>query len=67
MERPLRPPEMARMLRISERHLYNYIRFMKKFGAPIYFNRSIGRYAYKESGTFFVGFLKDESDTGYDY
>ncbi|MBN2612050.1 MAG: HTH domain-containing protein [Bacteroidales bacterium] len=52
--------EIADTLEISERQVFNYIRAMKRIGAPITYNRSSKRYSYKESGFFYIGFLKNK-------
>jgi len=52
-----RPADLASKLDISERSVYEYIRFMKGLGAPICFSRNRGTYYYKDSGNFAIGFF----------
>jgi predicted DNA-binding transcriptional regulator YafY len=52
-----RPADLASKLEISERSVYEYIRFMKGLGAPICFSRNRGTYYYKDSGNFAIGFF----------
>ena len=48
--------EIARILCISERQVFNYIRIMRDEGAPITYCRKTHRYCYTEKGHFQIGF-----------
>jgi predicted DNA-binding transcriptional regulator YafY len=51
------PAELADKIGISERSIYEYIRLMKEFAAPIEYSRLRKSYFYKEEGQFSIGFL----------
>lgn len=42
------PKELANKLDISESHLYNLLKIMKEYNAPIFFDRHKNTYKYKE-------------------
>jgi transcriptional antiterminator len=47
------PAVMANKLNLSERTVFNYIKFMKhELNAPIAFSRTLNSYRYKELGGF---------------
>ena len=53
------PSELAGKVGVSERSLYEYIRLMKEFGAPVEYSRMRKSYFYKEEGQFAIGFLNN--------
>ena len=53
--------DIAKHLGISERQVFNYLKTMKREGAPISYCRKMHRYCYTEPGYFYVGFLKRNS------
>jgi len=52
------PYVFAKAIGISERSLYEYIRFMKSFNAPILYDRKAQTYVYTKDGSFVIGFVK---------
>jgi len=58
------PKAFADKLQLSERSLYNYLRFMKKLGAPIAYSRTSQTYLYAIEGRILLEF-KELSDAGY--
>ncbi|HKK62310.1 MAG TPA: hypothetical protein VJ951_07115 [Bacteroidales bacterium] len=55
-----RPDTFAARLSVAPRTLYNYLKMMREFGAPITYSRNIESYIYKEEGRFIVKFDKNE-------
>ena len=53
------PSELADKIGISERSMYEYIRLMKDFGAPVLYSRQRKSYYYKQEGRFLISFLSD--------
>jgi predicted DNA-binding transcriptional regulator YafY len=51
------PSELAEKIGISERSMYEYLRLMKDFGAPVAYSRQRKSYFYKIAGKFTIGFL----------
>jgi predicted DNA-binding transcriptional regulator YafY len=51
--------ELSKKLEITERSVYNYLRMMKKMGAPIVFSVFYKSYIYENNGGFFIGYLED--------
>lgn len=51
------PAEFAHKIGLSERSLYEYIKLLKKFGAPVVYSRARGSYQYSEEGRFQIAFL----------
>jgi hypothetical protein len=50
------PPDFARKMGISERSLYEYLKVLKGFGAPIKFSRQGRSYYYASGGQFHIHF-----------
>lgn len=46
------PEELSKKVRVSKRHIYNYIQILKEMGAPIGFCRKSKTYYYKMAGSF---------------
>lgn len=61
------PSELARRLGISERSVYDYLKLMKEFGAPIKFDNFRQTYYYDGDGGFNFSFVskkkKNESES----
>jgi predicted DNA-binding transcriptional regulator YafY len=53
------PSELAEKIGISERSMYEYLRLMKDFGAPVLYSRQRKSYYYKVDGRFTISFLLD--------
>lgn len=53
------PLECAGKVGMSERSLYEYIKILKDFGAPIKYNRSKQTYYYENDGRFAIGFIPE--------
>ena len=53
------PTELADKIGMSERSMYEYIRLMKEFGAPVVYSRSRKSYYYLEDGSFTIRFLSE--------
>jgi len=51
------PSELAEKIGISERSMYEYIRLMKEFGAPVAYSRQRKSYFYKIAGRFTISYL----------
>ena len=51
------PTQLAQKIGISVRSVYDYIRLMKYFGAPVVYSRSRKSYCYVVEGTFTIRFL----------
>jgi predicted DNA-binding transcriptional regulator YafY len=52
------PANLARRLGVSERSLYEYLRLMKEFGAPIHYSRTAQTYHYGNEGKFLISFVQ---------
>ncbi len=50
------PADLGIKIGLSERSIYEYIRLMKSFGAPIAFSRARNSYIYLTEGNFKIGF-----------
>ncbi len=50
------PGQLARKIGISERTIYEYLKLMKSFGAPIKFSNYRKSYYYNEEGRFKIFF-----------
>jgi hypothetical protein len=47
------PAQLAKKMNLTERTVYNYIKFMKEeLNAPILFSRGMNSYKYMETGGF---------------
>ena len=53
------PHEFAEKIGMSERSVYEYIRLMKEFGAPVSYSRERKSYYYLHEGSFIVRFLSE--------
>ena len=53
-----KPAQIAKLLRISERTLYEFLKMMKELGAPIEYDRYKESYYYSEKGGFNIRFSK---------
>jgi len=53
------PGELAEKIGMSERSMYEYIRLMKEFGAPVVYSRARKSYYYLEDGSFTIRFLSE--------
>ncbi|HEY4287953.1 MAG TPA: HTH domain-containing protein [Puia sp.] len=53
------PGQLAEKIGMSERSMYEYIRLMKEFGAPVVYSRSRKSYYYVEDGSFTIRFLSE--------
>jgi len=53
------PAELAVKIGVSERSMYDYIRLMKEFGAPVVYSRARKSYYYQENGSFIVRFVSE--------
>lgn len=53
------PAELADKIGLSERSMYEYIRLMKEFGAPVVYSRERKSYFYLQEGRFIVRFLTE--------
>ena len=53
------PAQLAGKLGLSERSMYEYIRLMKEFGAPVVYSRERQSYYYLYQGRFIVRFLSE--------
>lgn len=51
------PAQLADKIGLSERSMYEYIRLMKEFGAPVVYSREKQSYCYLQDGRFIVRFL----------
>ncbi|MBN1416841.1 MAG: helix-turn-helix domain-containing protein [Bacteroidales bacterium] len=49
--------ELAVKLEVTERSVYNYIKLMKSYGAPIVYSKPCHSYIYEGEGNFFIGFI----------
>ncbi len=56
------PGHFARILGVSPRTLYNYILLIREMGAPVYYSKTIGSYAYTKNGSLIIGFFKTEPE-----
>lgn len=54
------PKQLARRLGISERSLFEYLKFMKELGAPIKYSKNRQSYYYTEIGIFQIKFNKTD-------
>ncbi|MDP4272673.1 MAG: HTH domain-containing protein [Bacteroidota bacterium] len=52
------PKELANRLSLSESVIYQTLAFMKKYGAPIYYNKYLESYCYEEPCFFVFTFKK---------
>ena len=50
------PAELAIKMGISERSVYDYLKLLKDFGAPIKYSRLKGSYYYESEGRFVISF-----------
>lgn len=50
------PADLGNKIGLSERSIYEYIRLLKTFGAPITFSRTRNSYIYLTEGNFKIGF-----------
>ena len=48
--------ELSERIGISERSVFNYIKFMRNMGAPIIFHNGLNSYVYRNVGEFVVKF-----------
>lgn len=49
------PDELARKVELSERAVYNYLKFMKEeLNAPIVYSKAGGTYKYNSHGRFYL-------------
>jgi predicted DNA-binding transcriptional regulator YafY len=48
--------DLAAKLGITERSVYNYLKLMKRMGAPIMYSITHQSYIYETEGGFFIGF-----------
>ncbi|MDF1698949.1 MAG: helix-turn-helix domain-containing protein [Saprospiraceae bacterium] len=55
------PESFARMLGVSERTLYGYLKKLKELGGPIYYNSARNSYCYEYDVVFSIGFLPKEN------
>ncbi|MBY0476978.1 MAG: hypothetical protein K2Q24_04985 [Chitinophagaceae bacterium] len=55
------PKQLARKINTSERTLYDLLKTMKKYGAPVKYDRFKQTYYYSEYGTFHVKFIKNDT------
>jgi predicted DNA-binding transcriptional regulator YafY len=53
------PAQLADKIGLSERSMYEYIRLMKEFGAPVVYSRERQSYYYLHEGRFNVQFLSE--------
>ena len=53
------PSQLAEKIGMSERSMYEYIRLMKEFGAPVVYSRERQSYYYLHEGSFIVRFLSE--------
>ncbi|MBX9784667.1 MAG: HTH domain-containing protein [Chitinophagaceae bacterium] len=53
------PKQLAHKINVSERTLYGLLKAMKKYGAPVKYNRFKQTYYYEESGSFKIKFIKN--------
>jgi predicted DNA-binding transcriptional regulator YafY len=53
------PSELAVKIGVSERSMYDYLRLMREFGAPVVYSRSRRSYYYLENGSFTIRFLSE--------
>ena len=53
------PAQLAGKIGLSERSMYEYIRLMKEFGAPVVYSRERQSYYYLNEGRFIVRFLTE--------
>ena len=53
------PAQLADKIGLSERSMYEYIRLMKEFGAPVVYSRERQSYYYLHEGRFIVRFLSE--------
>ena len=53
------PAQLADKIGMSERSMYEYIRLMKEFGAPVVYSRERQNYYYLHDGSFIVRFLSE--------
>ena len=49
--------ELSERIGTTERSVFNYLKFMKKMGAPIVYCESDQSYIYEYDGGFFIGFV----------
>lgn len=54
------PTDLGQKIGISERSIYEYIRLMKEFGAPIAFSRQRNSYYYLNEGSFKIKFEDEQ-------
>lgn len=55
------PQELAKKLKVSERTVYEYIKEMKRLGAPIGYCSQDSSYVYTDSGHFHFNFIKNKT------
>ena len=48
--------QLSKKLNISRKMTYNYLNLMKELGAPIYYNKELRSFCYKEKGSFKIEF-----------
>jgi predicted DNA-binding transcriptional regulator YafY len=53
------PAQLADKIGLSERSMYEYIRLMKEFGAPVVYSRERQSYYYLHEGRFMIRFLSE--------
>ncbi len=53
------PHQLAEKIGLSERSLYEYLRLMRDFGAPVEYSRERKSYYYLHEGSFIVRFLSE--------
>ncbi|ELR69047.1 hypothetical protein C900_05436 [Fulvivirga imtechensis AK7] len=51
---------LASKLNISKRTVFNYLKWMKKRGAPIVYSKADGSYIYKREAVFVIAFVSYE-------
>lgn len=55
------PSELANSIGLSERSIYEYIKIMKAFGAPIKYSRAGQTYLYETAGSFKIMFIQEKA------
>lgn len=51
------PKALAEKIGMSERSMYEYIKILKAFGAPVAYNRTKQSYYYLTEGSFTIAFI----------
>ncbi len=53
------PTQLAKRLGVNKSTIYNYIKVMKRFNAPITYSKERESYIYTTNGSFSIGFAEE--------